>query len=84
MLNVNVYMINLISFSTKWIVLFSSVVVSLLLNKEFAVIESYALNNTPIIDTALEDKIFSKVKCFIRCHQMNQCKSVSLKKDLSR
>ena len=84
MINVNAHMMNSISFCTKWIVLFSSVVVSLLSNKEFAVIENNALNNTPITDIVLEDKRFSKVKCFVRCHQIKQCKSVSIKKDLSR
>ena len=65
-----------------WIDLFSPFVLSSFLNKEFIVFENYSLNNTSMEEISLRDKYSNKFKCFTKCLQMPECKSISLRKDL--
>ena len=51
---------------------------------KFVVFKDYTLGNEPILEVNILKSGRSKFVCFLRCQQEVDCKSISIKKDLSR
>ena len=52
-----------------------------IINDDFVCISNFKLTDTPILDMKLDNG--SKIKCFAYCLRLENCKSVSMKKDSS-
>ena len=64
--------------------LHSLVATASLVKDRLVVLKDYALSDSPILDIDMTRSRWSKIKCSLTCQQMTCCKSVSIKKDLSR
>ena len=55
-----------------------------LVKDRLVVLEDYTLSDSPMLDMDMTRWGWSTIKCSLICQQMTSCKSLSIKKDLSR